>query len=696
MYNKFNLILALFSVTLLILFSSCNDAVSPGIEESLDLFTGLEAIPEASETVVTINLGTNEATDGFFTISVSNIQSNIHLAPGTHEAWCLEWNKNLRSSGDVHRDIKWYSTGSNDKWKPLNYFFSIRDELKNNDPELTFREIQAVVWVLAGEMGIAPKFDVLNLPVDQLPSRLRSGGEVNFSRDKVAAIARRVMEEASEANVPFSSTVAQTASDEQDIIVPPSEADNDAFITTWDTSLGSGTTVTLALAGTVDATIDWGDGTVTNVTTPGPHTHDYGTDGIYTVSVTGSVTAYNSSSNSSFSESQKLLTVESWGDLGFEDLSFAFFFARNLTFVPNSSEGIDGVTDMSFMFERAFNFNSPIGDWNTAAVTDMSFMFNSATSFNQPIGGWNTGNVTDMSQMFHSATSFNQPIADWNTSSVTNMSGMFHSAMNFNSPTGDWNTSSVTDMSQMFHRATSFNQPIADWNTRSVKEMTGMFFSASSFNQPIGNWNTAAVTNMVAMFGNAEAFNQPIGDWNTAAVTNMLSMFNGATSFNQPIGNWNTSAVTDMNGMFLRATSFNQPIGDWNTAAVTNMGFMFNGAISFNQPIGEWDTINVIIMNGIFSSATSFNQPIGDWDTSSVIFMGSMFAAATSFNQPIGEWDTANVTDMVVMFSEASSFNQDLSGWCMSNITSKPNQFDLGADAWTLPDSRPVWGTCPL
>jgi len=58
---------------------------------------------------------------------------------------------------------------------------------------------------------------------------------------------------------------------------------NCPFVTTWNTSLESGTTVTLALAGTVDATIDWGDGTITSVNTPGPHVHDYGSDGIYTV-----------------------------------------------------------------------------------------------------------------------------------------------------------------------------------------------------------------------------------------------------------------------------------------------------------------------------------------------------------------------------------------------------------------------------
>jgi hypothetical protein len=50
----------------------------------------------------------------------------------------------------------------------------------------------------------------------------------------------------------------------------------DAFVTTWNTNLGFYTTVTLALAGTVNATIDWGDGTLTAVNTAGPHTHDYG------------------------------------------------------------------------------------------------------------------------------------------------------------------------------------------------------------------------------------------------------------------------------------------------------------------------------------------------------------------------------------------------------------------------------------
>jgi surface protein len=467
------------------------------------------------------------------------------------------------------------------------------------------------------------------------------------------------------------------------------------FATTWDTSLGDGKTVTLALAGQVDATIYWGDGTITDVNTPGPHVHDYGINGIYTVSVIGSVTAYDSYDNGGdYSEQDKLVSVDNWGELGFTSMSHAFHGCRNLVSVPTNSDGIGAVTDMSYMFSESY-FKQDISGWDTSNVIDMSYMF-SESYFNQDIGGWDTSNVTDMSRMFYDARSFNETIGEWDTSSVTNMSGMFYGASAFNQDIGGWDTSSVTDMSSMFNDAWAFNQQISDWDTSSVTNMSEMFREAVLFNQDISSWDTSSVTNMRLMFDWAYSFNQPIGGWDTSSVTDMSYMFCGADSFNQKIGGWDTSSVTNMYYMFYDADQFNQPIGNWNTSSVTDMSGMFSDAGSFNQPIGGWDTSRVTDMEAMFRDAWSFNQDIGGWDTSSVTDMSYMFYSASSFNQDIGGWDTSSAIDMVRMFKFASVFNQDLSGWCVSQISNRPLQFDKDANSWTLPDSRPIWGTCPI
>ena len=312
---------------------------------------------------------------------------------------------------------------------------------------------------------------------------------------------------------------------------------NTAFITTWNTSLGSGTTVTLALAGTVNADIDWGDGSaIQHVATPGPHVHDYGTDGIYTVSVTGTVTAYNSYDNGvSDSERKKLISVDNWGQLGFTSMEYAFYNCENLVSVPATSDGIENVTDMGEMFSEASSFNHPIGGWNTSSVIFMFGMFNNASSYNQDISGWDTSNVINMGSMFRNASSFNHPIGGWDASNVTDMNRMFLGASSFNQDIGNWDTSSVTGMSQMFSEASSFNQPIGSWDTTNVTNMNAMFLGASSFSQSIGGWSTSSVTNMDWMFHDASAFNQNLSDWCVTQISSKPDHFdNGATSWTLP------------------------------------------------------------------------------------------------------------------------------------------------------------------
>ena len=365
--------------------------------------------------------------------------------------------------------------------------------------------------------------------------------------------------------------------------------------------------------------IDWdNDRTFESADTgvSGNQSHTFNTAGTHTIRFRNLNDVYiNSPSHRPKADATKYTSIEQWGTSAWNaDMSNAFLGASNLTMNPTAgTPDMRAVTNMQYMFSRAFSFNGDISRWNTASVTNMFGMFWSATSFNQDISGWNVEAVTNMSGMFTRANAFNGDISGWNTASVTNMFGMFSGASSFNGDISRWTTASVTRMLYVFNGATKFNGDISGWNTESVTNMHGMFQDATSFDQNIGGWNTTKVTNMKYMFNGATAFNQDIGRWNTASVTDMQYMFYGATVFNQDISGWDVASVTNMKYMFNGATAFNQDIGRWNTASVTDMQYMFYGATVFNQDISGWDVASVTNMDDMFNGATSFNQNLGRW-----------------------------------------------------------------------------------
>ncbi len=209
----------------------------------------------------------------------------------------------------------------------------------------------------------------------------------------------------------------------------------------FDTSLSDGTTVTLPLQGSVNVQIDWGDGScIEAVTTSGDKSHTFSSEGTYTVKIYGSLTQFGKGS-STYTNIEKLVEVTSFGNLGLESLSGAFFNATNLVVVPNALP--EGITNTSHMFYNASSFNQDIGNWNVSRVDNMSFMFAGASSFNQDIGSWNVRRVDDMSFMFYNARSFNQDIGGWDVSNVRRMEGMFADARSFNQDIGDWDVSRV-------------------------------------------------------------------------------------------------------------------------------------------------------------------------------------------------------------------------------------------------------------
>ena len=327
----------------------------------------------------------------------------------------------------------------------------------------------------------------------------------------------------------------------------------DAFVTTWRVVAGDlGIEIPTLSTSDYNYEVDWGDD-LSDSGVSGNAQHTYGSAGDYRVTITG---VFPHIYFNDYADKKKIRSIDNWGDNQWSSMERAFEGASNLEVKASDSPDLSNVTNMSFMFYQATNFNQDIGDWDTSQVTNMYSMFRAATNFNQDIG--------------------------------------------YNENTGAWNTSNVTDMSLMFYQATNFNQNIGGWDTSQVTTMRYMFSFATTFNQDISDWDTSNVTNMVGMFRNDTNFNQDIGDWDTSNVTSMRFMFYVATNFNQNIGSWDTSKVTDMKGMFRNATSFNQDIGSWDTSRVIYMDFMFAGATNFNQDIGSWDISSVIYMKDMF------------------------------------------------------------------------------------------------
>ncbi|MCC5908224.1 MAG: BspA family leucine-rich repeat surface protein, partial [Balneolaceae bacterium] len=471
------------------------------------------------------------------------------------------------------------------------------------------------------------------------------------------------------------------------------------FVTTWKTN-NSGDSednqIRIPLYGDgYNITVDWGDGSSASYT-PMPSGIDprhyieytYSEPGTYTVSISGDFPQIYFNQRG---DTEKILSIEQWGDIQWRSMEMAFAGASNLVVNAPDAPNFSNVDNLRRMFLGASSLNSDLNHWDVSTITSMEEMFWNAGSFNGDISDWNVSSVEFMGGMFRGATSFNQDLNSWNVSNVTRMNGMFLDATSFNGDISGWNTENVTTMSAMFQRARSFNGEIGGWNTEKVTTMASMFRDAEDFNADIGSWNVSSVTTMESMFQGASVFNQNLRDWGVSNVTMMRSMFEAAISFNGDISDWNTGKVVNMNAMFRGASAFDSDLTGWDVSSVTNMGTMFGGATTFNQDISNWDVSNVTIMSSMFSNATTFNQNLDynsdteeGWNTGKVVNMSSMFSSAIAFNGNLSGWDVSSVINMSGMFALATSFNSDISYWDVSNVTNMSRMFD-GAAVFNQP-----------
>ena len=174
------------------------------------------------------------------------------------------------------------------------------------------------------------------------------------------------------------------------------------------------------------------------------------------------------------------------------------------------------------MFEGAWEFNHPIGNWEVSSVTNMSFMFKGAQKFNHPINDWNTSSVTTVRDMFHSAFAFNQDLSDWNVSAVTNMTNIF------------LNTNALSDVNKgLIHGTFSSNSNWPyDWSAHVPAPAS---LTNANFQTAVDLW-CSDKTAAFATYGH-------IKDWNVTGVTSMNEAFKDKTTFDENITGWDVSNV---------------------------------------------------------------------------------------------------------------------------------------------------------
>tara|TARA_R110002020_G_scaffold23434_5_gene77940 strand:+ start:1093 stop:2796 length:1704 start_codon:yes stop_codon:yes gene_type:complete len=369
------------------------------------------------------------------------------------------------------------------------------------------------------------------------------------------------------------------------------------FESTWIPTLDSGsykvTIPTYDAGGTFsNFTIDWGDGSTSDITSYNDadlthtYTGDFNTSADKTIKFDGEVKVLKVTG----AQETKLKTISNWGQVHITTTNM-FEDCANLQITASNAPNVS-TTSLLRTFYNCVNITGIGTGWDVSNVTNMGLMFGGAALFNgSDLVNWDTSSVTNMNNLFYYATSFNQDLNNWNVAAVTNFSGMFRRAQSFNQDLSNWTfkSSGTITMDYMFEHAHALNSPL-NWSGTKLSRVTNIkaiFAGCAIFNQDIGSWRTTNCTDMGDIFDGATAFNNGGNDnikyWDTSSATNMAGMFYEASSFNQSIDNWDTADVTSMNSMFFSASAFNQDISSWNITSLTNATFMLQNANAWSN-----------------------------------------------------------------------------------------------------------------
>lgn len=217
------------------------------------------------------------------------------------------------------------------------------------------------------------------------------------------------------------------------------EATIPAFISQWDTRNTSGSSsasnqvkLPLTTAGSYNFTVDWGDGNTDVITAYNQSevTHTYSTEGIYTITITGTITDFCFNYGG---DREKILDISKCGPLNIKTEK-AFGYCYNLDFSATDSIGLVGADNdvLNYMFYDCDSLTTP-PFMDTSSCLEARRMFRYCGSL-EVIPHYDFSSIIEMDYFAQNCTSITS-FPPLNLSSATDCTSAFSGGV---IPTADY------------------------------------------------------------------------------------------------------------------------------------------------------------------------------------------------------------------------------------------------------------------
>ena len=350
-----------------------------------------------------------------------------------------------------------------------------------------------------------------------------------------------------------------------------------SFDTRWNMTAGS-FTFPVYSGETYDCTIDWGDGSSSEITSSADPdlTHTYSTAGEYIIKISGTFSRIYVYDNSAVKK--KLIEVINWGAIGFTSFENAFYGCSNLNSIPDEPmPGGSVVSTLRGCFSHCRLTEIPSGIFNNfTAATDFTYCFSACT-----------GLTTIPENLFASNTA------------ATRLFGCFNGCTGIsNIPENLFaNNTAVTDFTRCFASCgiTTIPERLFANNTE-VTTFSTTFFGSSLTSIPENLFVTnTKVTDFSSCFNNTDITNIPENIFaNNTEVTDFTGCFRACGNLTGIPGNLfaNNQKVTDFSECFGYSSSLSGAAPElWNRSpepAGTRCFYSCTGLSNYSSIPTSW------------------------------------------------------------------------------------------------------------